>query len=359
MSRPFVLVTGPVSADASRVAQVLGELPQVRHRAGIRLDGVWALLDRQLQSRDGLQRTPDGALPDWVNAAVVAYLGLVPTLRCPALAVVDAPELWHQPALLRALSDQAVILTVLDDPRRNTLDPDAAPIDQTIQWGADWARSVQAAWPMTQSPRCPVIRLWRPDAHTALASIAHTLVRQPLRSRLDSQPPLAWDPLREAALRADPCVDPTLRMVGLPLPPRLEGLPHPTIAVATGEAALAAGDYPAAFDALAAAGTDLRAACLKARLYRVTGKYARAAEALRPFLDHGSGPDQARIVALETPESGLSADVAAAVGSSDAEPVRAAFAHWLVAKGMDAEAAELVAWMEGTGWRNGVRTRPS
>jgi hypothetical protein len=51
----------------------------------------------------------------------------------------------------------------------------------------------------------------------------------------------------------------------------------------------------------------------------------------------------------------LATQVASSVTAADSEQVRVAVANWLVTLGMDAKAAEVVARVEGTGWRNGVR----
>mgnify|MGYP000135281578 CR=1 FL=1 len=354
MSRPFVLVTGPVAEDAALVARLISESKGLRHRAGIRLGGVLELMEAQLHARDGLDRTNGGRLPEWVQAAVADYLGLVPTLQFAGLAVVDAPELWHRPELLARLSNMGVVVAVLDDPRRGRSDTDP---EAAIRWGRRWAESVADVVSRTTRGRWLTLRLWRPDAHAALAALVQQLSGQPLRARLSSRPPLAWSPTQEAALRAHTAVDPALLAVGLPLPPKAPGCPHPAIALARAEAALQAGRHTEAWEYAGQAGHGLSAALLQSRLYRVAGKASHAVEALRPFLDGGRGPDDARVEALRNPTTALSEDVAAAVVPSDSEAVRTALARWLLAHGMDPEAAELVAWVEGTGWHSGVRTR--
>lgn len=355
MSRPFVLVTAPVEDDAAQVAQILGEISGLRHRRRIRLGPVLDLVETQLRSRDGLERGADGELPSWIQAAISDYIGLLPTINVGELAVVDAPELWHRPALLQTLAVNCLVVAVIDDPRRVQV-PDAHDaITHALSWGTDWARSVLAVH--AHLPNTTTLHLWRTDAHNTLAAMVQRLLGKPLRTRLAVRPPLAWDPSLEAVFRAHPMVEVALRTVGLPLPPMAGDSSHPAIALTRAEAALEAGELDKARSLVAQAGTELPAVLLRARLHRLAGEATIAEAHLRPFLDAGRGPPDACLEALAIPSTQLSEDVAAAVLADDPEPLRIALAHWLVHRGMDPDAAELVAWVEGTGWHTGVRTR--
>ena len=355
MTRPFVLVTAPVAEDAAQVAGILNQSSGLRHRSRLRLGRLLDIIETQLRSRDGLERSESGDLPAWIQAAVSDYISLLPSLNVNELAVVDAPQLWHRPALLQTLAAHSLVLAVVDAPRRVPAADPHDPVPHLQAWGTHWARSVLAV--QSHVPQVTTLHLWRSDAHNTLADMVRQILGKPLRSRLPVRPPIALDPTLEAVFRAHPLVEQALQSVGLPLPPKADDASHPAIALIRAEAAIEQGELETARALVSQAGAQLPAALIRARLHRLAGEATLAEEQLRPFLDAGRGTDGARLEALASPFTRLSEDVAAAVDANDSESVRIALAHWLVHRGMDPDAAELVAWVEGTGWYTGIRTR--
>ena len=355
MTPTCLLVAGTDAADVGRVVEVLGTAPGLRARPGLSLQALHTTVDSQLRARDGLERGPHGALPGWVEAAVADFLASVPAAVGQGVAVVPALDLPDP--VLRRLAVRTAGLAVVDDPRRGFQVQSADPLHDAVVWGRRWAQRVESMVAAVQrSPRWMLASLVDPTvAARVSAFLAQLGVRLP-RPVVSARPPLQWDPLLEAALRVDPRVDPLLQQLGLRRPPVAPPSAHSTLARAHAEAALQRGDVDTARAVLEHASADGAADALRAACARRLGDAFGAASLLSEHLDHGRGPDAVRVEALALGAERVAVEVARAVVASDPEPVRVALARWLVARGLDAEAAEVVAAVEGTGWRTGVRT---
>jgi len=349
-------VTGPEGADVDQVAGLLERVPGMGAASNLNPERLHHTVMRLLRSRDGLPRNASGALPGWVHRSVAHYLAIVPRLLGPPRSVVRAAACCGNGALLQGVAPSVVGLVVADDPRRRFRPASGDLIEQAAVHGQAWAHTLEPARAVAEAvPHWRLVVLTQPNAGPLLAAFLQGLGMATRGLPISPRPPLAWDPLMEAALRAHPAVDRMLRALGLRCPPVAPPTAHPSLARVHTRLALEQGDVDRAQTLLDACPDGVETAVLRARASRLSGDEGAAAEVLSHVWTDRASVDAVRLEALLLGDVPIAVQAAASVGPTDPEPIRTALAHWLVRMGMDPEAAELVARVEGTGWRSGIR----
>ena len=349
-------VTGPVVADVEQLASTLGRLSGWRLRADLDLVALHHTLVRMLRSRDGIDREDGGALPAWVHDAIHDYLRVLPSLTGQGASVFSGAAACGNARLLAGLASTMLGVVVVDDPRRSFRPVTSDLVADAVVHGRTWARTARAAVSVARGhAHWRVVCLVDAEVGPSLGGWLRRLGLPVSNAVLHARSPCSWDPLMEAALRVDPEVDRVCSDLRMPSPICAPPDAHPSLALAHVEAALEARDRARAEALLPHCPEGTEKALMEARIALQEGNQGCAAGHLEAQLPTGRGLDAARILALQLGDHPLATRVASGVTASDPEQVRVAVADWLVALGMDVQAAEVVARVEGTGWRSGVR----
>ena len=334
-----VLLLAPgANLSPQAVARTLHQPPQVQARADRDVAGIVASLWEETEHRAQRPARPwaSSETPDWILASIRDFAAqLLHELSggAPNLVAVHPGAATHIQVARRILPNTPVISLLRD----GTFSP--SPVRDALgglRWAQTWAASTIEGVPCVSVERVPAAAV----RGTLLAPLAG--LRPPPMPQLSPEAMLGfgcWEPARAAMARA-----------GYAAPPR----PH------------APPEHPALIEAYAA-GEPLEAAVLlleralkrhpDGRLWAALGeRLAEAGEQQSAFcawisaIESEQSPPSAWIALLGHPEQDhMLPHLSEACRHPDAQ-VRAATARWLVARGMDEEAAEAVTQVRDERW---------
>lgn len=313
--------------------------------------GILATLDRLWQASEARVRRPGTpwAHPDppaWVDRAVADFGRLLIRQHAEGAPVVGIAEPEAPAARLRAWFPGATILHLVRDGLEAPITLPAAPRAAAragLDWAQRWSASIEGA------AGVPTLRFESvPDLLPQLASsllLPRVGVWQPrLRQRLTG-------PAAEGFACCAPAAA-AMAALGHPLPaPGPLSLAVPELTAARARGLLAVGQVGEALsllDAVDGAHPVLADVLGEARL--AAGDEDAAVAAWAAAVRHPAAPRSAWISLLAHPDRSESAAAARQARRSADPGIRAAAARWMVARGMDREAAEAVARVHGQRW---------
>lgn len=338
MSAPILAVAVPKALGTVMFA-ALSTHPDLVVRDGARIQELRARLDEHTRSRVQSDRMPWDTGTDWVSALVDQEVARFAHHAGARRAVWPAQEAESARATARALD--ARVATWIASPRHAVTATGADPIAAAAAAGERWARSRAAALDLdgvdvTGKPRTVLTTLglaWNEVTATAL-------------EMLRTLPSPELPPAVLGALGAHPDVAAALRRegVGAPPPPR-----HPAVLVVQAAAT------PSATERVLLARQVLDSE-------PSTAVRARADDLLIEAGEHAiARADLVRWMRAEDAPEAWTRLLTNTTGRPEAQwlrrarlhgdpVVRGALARWLVAEGLDAQAAETVCAVRDTGW---------